>query len=206
MTAIPVSLAVEDELSEYVVRTMLNHANRGYAIGTVFRRGGFGHLRIRAREFNRAARGLPYLMLTDLDDSPCASFLIDEWLGKNETKHPNFLLRVAVREVEAWLLADRSNLARFLAAPEKLFPTQGVELLRDPKKTLVEIAARSKSYETRARIVPKRGSTAKQGPDYNACLGDFVLRQWNIERAAQESESLERTMNRLQTFRPTWGE
>jgi len=42
MSPIPVHLAVEDDLSEVVVRRLLFDVGRDYAIGTVFGRGGFG--------------------------------------------------------------------------------------------------------------------------------------------------------------------
>jgi hypothetical protein len=68
----------------------------------------------------------------------------------------------------------------------------------------MDIAARSKSREIRESIVPKRGSTATKGPDYNACLGQFVLHHWNARAAASESQSLRRAMARLEHFTPSW--
>lgn len=157
MRVIPVSLAVEDPLSESVVRAILGVLNRGYAVGSVYGKGGFGYLRKSAPRFNQAARGTPYVMLTDLDNAPCSSALIDRWLGASHMKHPNFVFRVAVREVEAWLLADGPNLAEFLRVSTKLMPKENVELLVDPKKTLVDIASRSKSRDIRERINRQAG-------------------------------------------------
>ena len=102
---IPVNLATEDELSEAVLRRLLDHADRGYAIGTAYGRRGFGYLRRTITGWNRAAQFVPFIVLTDLDRRPCPTELIEDWL--REARHPNLLLRVAVREVEAWLLADR---------------------------------------------------------------------------------------------------
>jgi len=42
--------------------------------------------------------------------------------GSRSRGHPNFLFRVAVREVEAWLLAHREGIARFLGISEHLVP------------------------------------------------------------------------------------
>src|SRR5580658_879547 len=100
MSVIPINLATEDELSEAVLRRLLGFAERGYEIGIVYRRGGFGYLRRTVRGWNRAAPGIPFMVLTDLDHHPCPRALIDDWL--TEPQHPNFLFRVAVREVEAW--------------------------------------------------------------------------------------------------------
>lgn len=103
MNPIPVNLAVEDELSEVVLRRLLADA-RCYAVGTVYGRRGNGYLRKTIVGWNRAARGCPFIVLTDLDNTRCAPSLIAEWL--TVPKHPNLLFRIAVREVEAWLLSD----------------------------------------------------------------------------------------------------
>lgn len=76
--------------------------------------------------------------------------------------------------------------------------------LQDPKAALVDVVRRSRSEEVRDRIVPKRGSTAKQGRDYNACLSEFVRTGWSIEEAAAQSASLRRTVARLGAFTPVW--
>ena len=77
------------------------------------------------------------MVLTDLDDGPCPSDLIGGWL--TSPRHPNLILRVAVREVEAWLLADAGNLAKFLGIDEARIPAIPEEI-RDPKAMLVELA------------------------------------------------------------------
>ncbi len=198
---IPVHLATEDELSETVLRRLLDHAGRGYAIGTAYGRTGFGYLRSTITSWNRAARFVPFVVLTDLDSCPCPPELIGDWLGGG--RHPNLLLRVAVREVEAWLLADRSSLARYLRVSEKWIPANP-DGLKDPKATLVNAARKSRSEKLRDLIVPRPGSTAKQGRDYNAALAEFVSNDWNIEKAATQSASLQRTVARLASFTPVW--
>src|ERR1035441_2055564 len=74
---IPVNLATEDELSEAVLRRLLDHADRGYAIGTAYGRRGFGYLRRTITGWNRAAQFVPFIVLTDLDRRPCPTELID---------------------------------------------------------------------------------------------------------------------------------
>ena len=201
MSVIPINLATEDELSEAVLRRLLRFVERGYAIGHAYRRGGFGYLRRTVGGWNRAARSVPFIVLTDLDQHLCATSLIDEWLV--EPKQGNLLFRVAVREVEAWLLADTGGLSRYLAVGPNLFPANP-ESLADPKGTLIEVARKSRSAALRDGIVPKRGSSAKQGPDYNGCLVRFVEELWDINSASTRSPSLARTASRLAAFRPTW--
>lgn len=201
MSVIPVNLAIEDELSEAALRRLLSHADRGYAVGVAHGHSGFGYLRSTIAGWNSAAKGMPFIVLTDLDEYPCPTALISDWL--HVPRNPNLLLRVAVREIESWLLADRENHARYLRISERWMPVD-VEGLRDPKAALIDLARKSRSKEVKERIVPRRGSTAKQGPEYNACLSDFVQHHWNINAARQCSRSLGRTVARLGAFRPVW--
>ncbi len=201
MNPIPVNLAVEDQLSEAVVRKILASTERGYAIGTVYGRGGFGYLRSTAHGWNRAAAGIPFILLTDLDQYPCPRALIGDWL--RVPRHHNLLIRVAVREVESWLLADRSNFADFLAVARKRVP-EDVDGLADPKAALISLARMSRLRDIRERIAPKPGSTARVGPDYNGCLIEFVVSGWDIDAAAEGSPSLARTVDRFRTFTPRW--
>ncbi|MGD0444358.1 MAG: hypothetical protein ABSA39_10520 [Edaphobacter sp.] len=201
MSEIPIQLAVEDLLSEIVLRTLLDRSKKEYCVGTVFNHGGFGYLRKTAPGFNNAARGTPFLLLTDLDKHNCPTALVTDWL--TQPKHPNFLFRIAVREVEAWILADARNFGKFLGISSTIFPAQP-EILEDAKETLVSLAARSRRTATRSRIVPKPGSTAKQGPDYNQCLGEFVIRHWDHMEASKYAPSLLRCIRAIETFRPTW--
>jgi hypothetical protein len=143
----------------------------------------------------------PFVVLTDLDAAECALQLIGEWLSV--PKHPNLLFRIAVREVESWLIADTKGLSEFFAVPKSMIPS-APDKLEDPKATVVELARRSRSKAIRDRIVPRRKSTAKTGPDYNGCLGSFVRGSWDIQAAKANSPSLARTVDRLLSFRPTW--
>ena len=153
------------------------------------------------RGWNSAARSVPFVILTDLDIGECPASLIRDWLGV--TKHPNLLFRVAVREVESWILADSKNLAEFLGVHRALIPSD-TDALPDPKAAIVELARRSRSKALRDGIVPRRNSTAKQGPDYNGCLGSFVREHWDIEAAKGNSASLARTVDRITSFTPVW--
>jgi hypothetical protein len=200
MIGIPVNLAIEDELSEVVLLRILGYLRR-YAVGAAHRRGGYGYLKTTIPAWNRAAKGVPIVVLTDLDDWACPAELMANWL--TAPRHQNLIFRVAVREVESWLLADRENFSRFLAVREALIPTNS-DGLADPKAALVSAASRSRSRVIRDRIVPRPGSTAKQGPDYNACLGLFVRDQWDIRSARINSPSLARTIDRLSGFNPVW--
>jgi hypothetical protein len=202
MSPIPVHLVIEDDLSEFVVRRLLINTNREYSVGTAFGRTGFGYLRSSVSKWNAAAAaGTPIILLTDLDQNLCAPSLINDWLGG--VPHPNLIFRVAVREVEAWILADRDSLSRFFRISAARIPLQP-DQLPDPKQTLINLARRSRVTAIRDSIVPRRGSTAIQGPDYNGALGEFVRDHWNSRTAMQHSPSLRSAWTKFMAFEPRW--
>ena len=193
-----INLAYEDELSRTVLQRLLRSYDDRYEVGVCYGQGGFGYLRRQISGFNNAARGVPFLLLTDLDRNNCPPSLVNEWLPRGV--HPNLLFRVAVREVEAWLLADRSGIARLLGIQIDTVP-HNPESLPDPKAALVGLARRSRHGGVRRDIVPPDRSTAQQGPNYNGRLGEFVAHVWNPTAASANSPSLKRTLRALEEFR-----
>lgn len=203
MPPIPIQLGIEDELSECVARRLLTMHEKFHA-GTAYGRTGFGYLRKTAKGWNAAAKSQPFFLLTDLDSAyPCPSALVADWLGGEANKHQNLIFRVAVREVEAWLLADAEGFAAFFGLSVRHVPAVP-EGLPDPKAALIELARRARSKELRLRIVPRAGSTAVQGREYNSCLCEFVRSGWSPERASHRSLSLARAIQRLSVFEPDW--
>lgn len=155
-----VVLATEDRLSEAVATKILT--TLGFEIVNRPRQhrrphqGGKSHLRKRAQEFNRSAAGPNYFfMLTDLDSPQnCPANLIQSWV--KGPLHPRFFLRVAVMEVESWVLADRRAIAEFLEIPLVQVPSRTDEILH-PKEFLVSLARKSPSAKLRKELVPGRG-------------------------------------------------
>jgi hypothetical protein len=194
---IPIHIAVEDFLSEMVLRVMLEQSGRHFAVGACMGRTGFGYLKKNITGFNKAAKGTPFLILTDLDQAECPPILIQEWLPV--PKHDNLLFRIAVREVESWLLAHRKAFAEFLGIRESLVPPRPDEL-EDPKRVLIELTARSRKGKLREAIIPTPGSTAKIGPDYNGALISFVQNRWKVQEAAKRSPSLNRSFHTINIF------
>lgn len=198
---IPLNLAVEDSLTESLFAKILDTIPTRYATRTIYNRGGYGYLRQNINGFNHAAKGVPFLVGTDLDTYECPAALIQEWvIGQ---RHDNLLIRVAVREVEAWVLADRKNFAKFLGIREALLPDD-VERIPDPKQELIRIARHARSRDLRDDLCPPPNSTRKVGPNYNARLAIFVQRHWDPNAASERAESLARAIDRLIAFRPTW--
>ena len=74
-------LAVEYPVSEFVLKVMLQQSGRNYAIGSCLGRSGFGYLKKSINGFNNAAKGTPFLILTDLDQTNYPPLFINEWLS-----------------------------------------------------------------------------------------------------------------------------
>lgn len=193
---IPIYLAVEDELSEWVLRRALSLRPVEYAVGGVYGNEGFGYLKKQAPAFNNAAKRCPYLLLTDLDEYECPPQLIEQWLGR--PKHPQLLLRVAVREVESWLLGDATGLSHFLGLRMVVHLTDP-EKSADPKEDLLKLALKSPRRSMREALVWKDKASGRlsQGPDYNATLAKFVSNNWNVTTARTKCPSLERLFTAL---------
>ncbi len=201
MTAVYINLAFEDSLSEAVIRQMLVQSGRSYKIHRCFSNNGNGYLRAKIDGFNQASKYMPFLVLTDLDSTyNCPIELRNDWLPLNK-QHSNLLFRIAVKEVESWVLAHRNAFSKFLGITKDLIPIK-VDELRDPKQTLINLAKRCRYREIREGIIPRLNSTAKQGPDYNGQLVRFVEKNWNVNQAKINSPSLYRSLEAVKRFNP----
>lgn len=197
-STVPIRMAVEDALSEALLRRALADRPVRYEVGAVYGRGGYGYLKKKTGAFNNAAKACPFLLLTDMDQHACPPELVTTWLS-GQPKHDSFLFRVAVREVESWLLGDMARLTSFLHL--KNTPTiPAPEALLDPKQELLKLAQRSRVRQIREALVWRddRSGRLYQGPDYNGTLGYFVMAQWNISAARSACPSLERLFAALQ--------
>jgi len=217
--AISVNIAVEDTLSESVLRRILHHQRRDMTVSARYplkelpggtynpanrhgRRGlsGYGQLKTRLLAFNKAASvGKPFIVLTDLDiHVKCPGQLLSAWLPG--TPSPNLVFRVAVKEVEAWLLADCANMAEFLEVSAATVPAS-VEALTDPKLELVKLARNSASEVIRRDLVPPPESTAEVGRYFERGLLTFVKNRWDVDAAAHNCRSLQKALDALARFK-----
>lgn len=194
-------LAVEDPLSEAVARRILASVSPRREVSLCLGLKGKDYLRQKAEKLNQTAKGSPVFLLTDLDNpKDCPPGLIKSWL--KSTKQPNFLFRVAVMEVESWIMADRESFANFLSVPPERVPSN-TDSIPKPKEYLVSLARQSKSSRLREDLVPAPGGTNKVGPAYNLQLASFVTKTWSPESAAKVSHSLRRALDRLRDFSST---
>lgn len=197
MNNIYLTLAVEDPLSEAVARKILCQSDKNYCVNNCLGLKGYGYLKTRINAFNEAAKTLPFFVLTD-QDIGCPPGKINNWL--NGKPNSNLIFRIAVMEIESWVMADRMAIADFLSISESHFPYK-MDELSDPKQFLLAKARKSRKRSIKEDIVPRDRSTAKIGPNYNARLSDFIRNNWDVHRAKKCSESLNRAFSRVQKYR-----
>jgi len=184
--------AVEGSLDEVVLRRVVQHA--GGTLERVYGKKGKNYLRQNLSGYDRAARFWPWVVLVDLNQEyDCAPLLRADWLP---SPAQSMCFRVAVREIEAWLLADRERLARFLSVPVLRIPRHP-ETVDDPKRKVVELARSSRRRQVREDMVPRPGSGRPVGPAYDSHLIEFAGLHWRPSVAALNSDSLRRCYKRL---------
>jgi hypothetical protein len=196
---IHLNLVVEDLLSEAIARRLLSIAEDRMVVATVKIAGGYGEIGKRISAYNRAAKAVPFFILADLDrdKGACAPQLRKAWLPHGT--NPLLLFRIAVPQVEAWLLADQEGVATFLGIAPDLVPL-APEALPDPKATLIKLAKHSPKAFLRRALLPAPGSDARLGPGYNIQLSRFAQSTWNLSRARRASVSLDRAIKALDRF------
>jgi len=190
-----ISAAVEGVIDEAVVRRLIAHVGAG--AGSIYGRNGKPRLLSNIKGYNEAVRHSPWIVLVDLDrDAECAPPFCSEWLP---SVAPLMCFRIAVREVEAWLMADRERLADFLRIPVTMVPLQA-EAIVDPKQTLVNMARKSRIRAIRQDMVPRAESGRQVGPAYPSRLIEFIENRqagWRPDVAAESSSSLNRCLQCL---------
>lgn len=187
-----VSLAVEGDVDASVAARLVREA--GASVHNVYGKNGEHHLRRLLAGYNEAAKFSPWLFLVDLDsDFDCAPLLRGDWLP---APAPRMLFRVAVREIEAWLMADAETIASFLGISRTSVP-ENVEALVDAKRTLVDLAARSRYKRIREDLVPRLASGRSTGPAYSSRMIQYAETAWRPSVAAANSPSLAKSMARI---------
>lgn len=195
----PVTLAGEGYVDLMVLQRLV--AASGLSAVTAHDCGGKPALRRRLPGFNAAAAHAPWIVLADLDAEPCAAEHVRELLPQPERL---MVLRLAVRAVESWLLADAQALAAWLRVPPARVPS-APDGVSNAKQALVNLARTSRSGPLRQDIVPREGSGRAVGPAYTSRLAEFVVEHWEPERAAKNSDSLSRALGRLRDLeRAIW--
>jgi len=189
-----VDMLVEGVTDEIVARKLIRFTR--HEPGAVHGKAGQGYIRATISGYNvRATFGNPVLALVDFADTrlDCPPQVPSTWLAERSSR---LLLRVVVRELESWLLADRPGVARFLGISAALVP-RNPEQLPDPKQKFVNLARRSRRRRIHENIVPQEGASSIVGPGYIAAVYEFVESFWNVQEALHYADSLYRCVERL---------
>ncbi len=194
-----IAAAVEGIVDEAVARRLIREA--GGIPGPVYGKNGKQHLRQKINAYNHAARFAPWLVLVDLDTgASCAPSLRQNWLPVSA---PWLCFRIAVPQVEAWLLADAESLAAYLGVAKRKIP-DNPEALLDAKTAMVNLARDCQRRDIQQDMVPRPSSGRKVGPAYTSRLVEYVEDHWQPARAAQHADSLRRAIQCLQRLVSRW--
>ncbi|RPI60814.1 MAG: hypothetical protein EHM48_06635 [Planctomycetaceae bacterium] len=198
---------VEDAPSAAVAKKLVEDRNSACSRKLILKdgfpkiMGGYGPIKTQAPAFlNMAKAGIYTFTITDLDTRPCASSLIREWFSLTHNQPVTLpievLFRVAVREIESWLLADRAALAGFLGIHEQHF-SAAPDDLPDPKQHLFSVLSQKGKKAFHREMLPNPRGTANIGPRYNEIMCEFIEKKWSPSRAATASPSLARAIAAL---------
>ncbi len=69
---------------------MFEQSSRAFAVGSCLGHEGSGYLKKNMRKFNKAARGVPFFVLTDLDQTDCPPMLRNGDEITSPTMHHSF--------------------------------------------------------------------------------------------------------------------
>lgn len=174
-------------LGEKLVKGVLGWSLAQPAVDTK----GVTYLKKNLARYTQIARLHPVLCLADTDGK-CALRMRQQWLPGGFPDR--FHLRLAVPEIESWVMADRNALANFLVISEATIPER-LDELHDPKQVILNLAARSRRKNIRQEVVSKSGN--KPGIGYNAHLREFLSQYWRPHIAGENSPSLARAIRRL---------
>ena len=194
MTEWPVTIAAEGALDLAVLRRLAREAD--LTLNLEYGRRGKAHIDQRLPAYNAAARHQPWIVLRDLDnDRDCAVELVMHLLPA-----PARLMkfRIAVRTVEAWLLADHERFKTAFGVAARAIPTVPESVDRR-NAAMLEAISRSNRREIKSAMLSKLASGGWHvGPEYNARLEQFASEIWQPRVAETRSASLAKARVRIQ--------
>ena len=182
---------VEGETDEPVINALMHAA--GWADHEFFVRSvnGKGVIDRDLKNYWEAARVHPYVVFRDLDrdGEGCPVVLRAQLVEQTPGESPDLLIRIVDQCIESWILADRQGVAEFC--------DRSTASVKPPashhKPYLLSIMKEAKFKDA----VEEKGRELDFGPAYAEHLKRLMRDHWSIERAAAESDSLRRALERL---------
>lgn len=204
-----VYIAGEDDATRaIIVRLIEDYAPNLNILGYLPARG--SQVKSSIHIYNQLAQTYPVILLTDLDNEPCGPIGKKKLLG-NLTQAQDFVINLAIDEVEAWLMADRNGFARYfgvpidkipLSAPQKMSGSKALpELSVGVKSSWLfthQLMSFSSNAERKAQVAVSPNDKNSKGKEYNTAVVPFIHGVWDPEVARQASDSLNRMIARIQ--------
>lgn len=190
---LPISLVVEGDTDEAVLRRIANQLS--VEVFQVLGKQGKARILRTLPGINNSARSQPWFVLVDLNgDARCPGQFV-----RNHLSAPSQYMRfrVAVRQVESWLLADHVGFSKFMGVRPAAMPPDPEEI-QDSKRCVVDLAQRSRKSVVRDGMPPRPGSGRNTGGLYASLLIEFAREHWNLEAARLRSRSLDKAMGSLE--------
>ena len=186
---------VEGKTDIPVVHAVMRAAGWEREEFTVFALRGSAKLEARLRE--QASLPSPILRVFMRDaDGQCPVDIRKRLLPKGSAD--TVVLRVCDDEIESWLLADDVGFSRFFNMPlSKVESPNGVDAKERMLGCVSRYGKRNIKEFVRQESKIRGGRAYIFGARYETILTQFITDEWNIDRAAQRSDSLKRALQRL---------
>lgn len=174
-----------------VVTALMRAAGWGDKEFNVTSVGGKANIAKRIRDYWEAARFVPYVIFRDLDrdEGGCPVAVRSMLSSKTPRELPDLLIRIVDQCIESWILADRQGVAEFCKRPIASVRPRDSR----PKDHLLRLFQKAQLKDA----VDHEGGKLTFGPAYAVHLQRLMTHHWSIERAAAESDSLRRALERL---------
>lgn len=185
-----INVVIEGESDRGVATAIVRAA--GHELGKIVVKNGKTKLDPLIPNYNRAATTSAWVVLRD-SDTQCPVELRTKLTAAIGTLSPSFLLRIVHPMSEGWLLADSDGFAEHFGIRAAAVP-RDPESLAHPKATVLQLCAKSRYRAIRSDMVTNAGRT---GPLYVVRVNEFAAEHWNVGRAAENSDSLRRAVERI---------
>lgn len=156
---------------------------------------GKGAIDARIQKYWEASQIIPHVIFRDVDydEGACPVALRSALSSKTPGDSPNLLIRIVDQCIESWMLADRRGIAEFCGVS----PARVKIPASHHKSYLLSMFREAKLKDAVAHV----DSELDFGPAYELHVQRFMTTAWNAGRAADDSPSLRRALQRLRDLR-----
>lgn len=182
---------VEGKTDKPVINALMRAAGWVNGEFAFTRANGKGAIDRDIKKYWKAARIHPFVIFRDLDrdGEGCPVTLRAELVERTPGESPDLLIRIVDQCIESWILADRQGVAEFCERPIASVRPRDSR----PKDHLLRLFQKAQFKDA----VLREGGKLAFGSAYETHLHHLMTHHWSIERAAAESDSLRRALERL---------